>query len=83
MLSTSAIVSGEVFNVSDIIVDRRELLEMVGEITGVAKPLPAAVDPSTLNVMSCEKLRALGWQPGGRAKLAEFLRSSLANRGPE
>jgi nucleoside-diphosphate-sugar epimerase len=82
-LSTSATVSGEVFNVSDIIVDRRELLEMVGEITGVAKPLPAAADCSTLNVMSCEKLRALGWQPGGQAKLAEFLRSSLANRGLE
>jgi nucleoside-diphosphate-sugar epimerase len=82
-LSTSATVSGEVFNVSDIIVDRRELLEMVGEITGVAKPLPAAADCSTLNVMSCEKVRALGWQPGGQAKLAEFLRSSLANRGLE
>jgi nucleoside-diphosphate-sugar epimerase len=76
-------VADEVFDISDIVVDRRELLDMAAEITGVAKPLPAAADCSTLNVMSCEKLRALGWQPGGRAKLAEFLRSSLANRGPE
>jgi nucleoside-diphosphate-sugar epimerase len=76
-------VADEVFDISDIVVDRRELLDMAAEITGVAKPLPAAADCSTLNVMSCEKLRALGWQPGGRAKLAEFLRSSLANRGLE
>jgi hypothetical protein len=56
---------------------------MAAEITRIARPLPACADISTLNVMSCEKLRALGWQPGGQAKLAEFLRSSLANRGPE
>jgi nucleoside-diphosphate-sugar epimerase len=71
-------VSGEIFNVSDIVVDRRELLEMVGEITGPAGPLPPAADRSALNAMSCEKLRALGWRPGGRAKLAGFLREWLA-----
>jgi hypothetical protein len=41
------------------------------------KPLPASAELPVLNVMSCEKLRALGWQPGGQAKLAKFLREWL------
>jgi nucleoside-diphosphate-sugar epimerase len=83
VLSAPDGVTGEMFNVSDIVIDRRELLGMVAEITGVEKPLPASAELSALNVMSCEKLRALGWKPGGRAKLREYLRSSLAGRGPE
>jgi nucleoside-diphosphate-sugar epimerase len=78
MFSTPAPVSGEVFNVSDILVDRRELLGMAAEITGVARPLPASADLSALNVMSCEKLGMLGWRPGGNAKLIDFLRECLA-----
>jgi nucleoside-diphosphate-sugar epimerase len=78
MLSTSHGVSGEIFNVSDITIDRRDMLEMAGEITGLARPLPVEADISRLNVMSSEKLRALGWQPGGRARLAEFLRHCLS-----
>jgi nucleoside-diphosphate-sugar epimerase len=79
MLSAPDGVAGEVFNASDIIVDRRELLGLTSEITGVERPLPPSAEPSTLNVMSCEKLLALGWKPGGWAKLREFLRSSLAD----
>jgi nucleoside-diphosphate-sugar epimerase len=71
-------VSGEIFNVSDIAVDRRELLEMAARITGLSHPLPARADVSRLNVMSSGKLRTLGWRPGGRGKLAEFLRESLS-----
>jgi nucleoside-diphosphate-sugar epimerase len=78
MFSTPAPVSGEVFNVSDILLDRRELLGMASEITGVARPLPASADLSALNVMSCEKLGMLGWRPGGNAKLIDFLRECLA-----
>lgn len=81
VLSAPDGIAGEVFNVSDIVVDRRELLGMAADITGVGKSLPAAAERAALNVMSCGKLRALGWRPGGHAKLAEFLRSSLA--GPE
>ncbi|MDN5929048.1 MAG: NAD(P)-dependent oxidoreductase [Hyphomicrobiales bacterium] len=79
VLSATDDVAGEAFNVSDITVDRRELLGMAAEITDVASPLPASADLSALNVMSCEKLRVLGWRPGGPAKLFDFLRSSLAS----
>jgi nucleoside-diphosphate-sugar epimerase len=57
-------VSGEVFNVSDIVVDRRDLLAIVKQVTCSRYPLPAA-DTSPLNVMSTKKLGALGWQAGG------------------
>jgi nucleoside-diphosphate-sugar epimerase len=83
VLSAPEGVAGEVFNVSDIVVDRRELLEISARITGLARPLPAPADVSGLNVMSCEKLRALGWRPGGRDKLLDYLRSSLVGRGSE
>jgi nucleoside-diphosphate-sugar epimerase len=78
VLSARDGVAGEIFNVSDIVVDRRELLRAAAQIIGAGN-LPAAADPSTLNVMSCEKLRALGWGPGGRDKLFDFLQSSLAD----
>jgi nucleoside-diphosphate-sugar epimerase len=77
ILGMPAGVSGETFNVSDIVLDRRELLEMASAIAGIDMPLPAAADLSRLDVMSCDKLRALGWRPGGRAGLAAFLRAAL------
>ncbi len=70
-------VSGEIFNVSDIAVDRRKLLEMAGAITGTERRLPKQADLSALNVMASEKLRALGWRPGGDAALEEFVRNCL------
>jgi hypothetical protein len=82
VLSATHGVAGEVFNVSDITVDRRELLEMAAGITGIAKSLPAPADLSALNVMSTAKLRALGWQPGGDARLFDFLRSLRSRRRP-
>jgi nucleoside-diphosphate-sugar epimerase len=81
VLNAGGGVAGEVFNVSDIVVDRHELLEMAGAINGRAENLPAGADRSALNVMSSEKLRELGWRPGGREKLAEFLRESLYRAG--
>lgn len=59
-------VSGQVFNVSDIIVDRRDILEIVQEISDSAPALPERADASTLDVMTTDRLRDLGWHPGGR-----------------
>jgi nucleoside-diphosphate-sugar epimerase len=59
-------VSCKVFNVSDILVDRRDILEILREKTGSAYALPDRADASVLSVMATDKLRALGWRPGGR-----------------
>lgn len=61
------------FNVSDLILDRRDLLAAVGDVTGQASPLPSAADASGLSVMTCERLQKLGWRPGGMALLRKTL----------
>lgn len=79
VLSTAERVSGEVFDVSDILVDRRDLLEIAAGATAISHPLPPRADPASLHVMSSEKLRALGWRPGGQTKLHDFVRASLTS----
>ncbi len=63
-----------VFNVSDMVVDRREVLA-IAHASGPGLALPERADAAGLNVMSTEKLRALGWKPGGRALLEASVRS--------
>ncbi|MDI7860582.1 NAD(P)-dependent oxidoreductase [Rhizobiaceae bacterium n13] len=58
-------VDGEVFNVSDLIVDRRDLLGIVREVTGCPHALPDAAALVPGSEMATAKLRELGWQPGG------------------
>ncbi|WP_419908787.1 NAD-dependent epimerase/dehydratase family protein [Hoeflea sp.] len=67
-------VAGEVFNVSDLLVDHHELLAIVAESTGCNHPLPAKTDSASYNVMDTTKLRKLGWRPGG----IDQLRSEVA-----
>jgi nucleoside-diphosphate-sugar epimerase len=66
MLETeSARVSGELFNVSDITVDRRDILKTVRHVTGCRNSIPEAGRTAEINVMSTDKIRALGWKSGG------------------
>ncbi len=58
-------VAGQVLNVSDILVDTRDVLEVAREATGADRPLPAVADASGINVMTTDRLRLLGWRPGG------------------
>lgn len=74
MLSAPPGEIGGVFNVSDIVVDRRDILALVKAATGSPHPLPWPADISCLNVMATERLRGLGWRPGGHAALETFLR---------
>jgi len=67
----------EVFNVSDLLLDRRELLAACSEISGVTGKLPEEAG-NTPGVMTTEKLRALGWTPGGMDRLWTFLREMSA-----
>jgi UDP-glucose 4-epimerase len=61
------------FNASDLVLDRRDLLERWARVAGVEGRLPerSAARPA---VMDCARLRALGWAPGGEAALEAALR---------
>lgn len=62
------------FNISDILLDRRDLLAEWAAITGHTARLPERADHRTVNVMETERLRALGWRPRGWAGLQAALR---------
>lgn len=66
-----------ILNVSDMMVDRRDLLAVVGDITGSTNALPAPADSSAINAMDCARLRNLGWTPGGRPLLERTVRALL------
>lgn len=76
MLETEAgVIDGQVFNVSDILTDTREIL---GCLPHRPNPLPPPGDRGAVNVMSTARINALGWEPGGLALLRETVRD-LAN----
>ncbi len=75
-------VSGEVFNVSDLLLDTSQILSIVRMLTECPHSLPATVPPTGYLVMSTDKLRALGWQPGGTARLKATVRELLADISP-
>ncbi|WP_295813206.1 NAD(P)-dependent oxidoreductase [uncultured Nitratireductor sp.] len=61
--------AGGIFNVSDLILDRRDLLALLARESGCDNPLPDEGDISAVNAMKTDRLRALGWSPGGTALL--------------
>lgn len=64
-------VAGQVFNTSDMLTDTNEIL---GHLPGARHDLPAPADRGAVNLMSTDKLRALGWQPGGADLLRQTIR---------
>jgi len=67
----------EVFNVSDLLLDRRTLLAHYAEMSGKTGTLPDEATDAP-GVMNADKLRALGWAPGGEERLGVFLRELAA-----
>ncbi len=67
------VLAGRSYNLSDILLDRHDLLASVAALTGIPSPLPGRADASKVSVMSCTRLRSLGWQPGGFVRLRECL----------
>jgi nucleoside-diphosphate-sugar epimerase len=65
------------YNCSDILLDRRDLLQRWMRLAGSQGPLPAQAR-SRPNMMDCARLRALGWAPRGEAALDETLRAIAA-----
>lgn len=62
-------VTGRVFNVSDIVTDHREILDIFRVAGNSDNPLPDAADANAVAEMDTSRLRALGWRPGGRELL--------------
>lgn len=62
-----------VFNLSDLMLDRRDLLAEVAILTGCTHPLPPRADRSQISAMDCTRLRGLGWRPGGWGRLIASL----------
>ena len=69
--------SGQSFNLSDIVLDRRRLLSEVARLCKIAAPLPECADASRVSAMDCARLSALGWRPGGWARLTASLPAML------
>ncbi|SDF09948.1 NAD-dependent epimerase/dehydratase family protein [Limimaricola pyoseonensis] len=65
------------FNASDIVLDRRDLLERVARITGRGGVLPERADAARVSAMRCDRVRGLGWTPRGMGGLDAALREML------
>ncbi|EYD70788.1 NAD-dependent epimerase/dehydratase family protein [Limimaricola hongkongensis] len=65
------------FNASDILLDRRDLLDRVARITGRGGALPERADAAHVSVLRCDRLHGLGWRPRGIEGLDAALREML------
>jgi len=63
-----------VFNVSDMLVDRRDLLALFADEAGSGGELPDAADSAGFNPMTTARLEALGWHPGGASLFEDTVR---------
>lgn len=61
--------AGSLFNVSDILLDRHDLLTEHAAVTGCDGRVPERADASAYNAMDCSRLKALGWSPRGQLDL--------------
>lgn len=60
-------------NVSDLVLDRRDLLSRLASLTGCPHPPPPRAEASALSVLRCDALRGMGWRPGGLDLLTRSL----------
>lgn len=75
VLESGSLSGHATFNVSDLLVDRRDILALFDEAAGITSPLPGpAPNQAAFNIMATERLRSLGWQPGGRPLFEETVR---------
>ncbi len=61
------------YNASDMLLDRHDLLAAVGARAACRNPPPPPAPGPPPGVMATDRLRALGWRPGGAPRLAAFL----------
>ncbi|SOE16297.1 nucleoside-diphosphate-sugar epimerase [Hoeflea halophila] len=72
-------IGGEVFNVSDLVADTREILAPLRRVLQNPPHLPQAADKTAVARMDTQKIRALGWQPGGKPLLTETMARLVGN----
>lgn len=65
------------YNVSDLVLDHRDLCSEIATLTGCGTALPARANADELRVPDCARLAALGWRPGGWALLRRDLPTIL------
>lgn len=75
--------AGKVFNLSDLLLNRADMLAVVQEVTGLSHPLPPVVETANFNVMATNRLQALGWKPGGKRLMVETVRDLVASLDPD
>lgn len=76
--SDAKIINGESFNLSDVTVDIRMIIEKLR----LSAPLVAFAALSA-NVMDCEKIRRIGWKPGGMPLFEEAMASLARQPGAD
>nr|AID69685.1 nucleoside-diphosphate-sugar epimerase [uncultured organism] len=75
MLETDAdTVGGQSFNVSDIVIDTREILGPLRASRSDTPVLPATAGKAEVAEMETGKIKALGWRPGGWPLFEQALR---------
>lgn len=70
------------FNASDLMLDRHDLLQLIAKWTNCTTALPKRADANQVSAMTCERLTALGWKPGGRDKLEDCVPGMLITGYP-
>jgi len=75
-------IDGEAFNLSDILTDTHEILKHLQSATSCPNTLPAPAPHSTVSAMNTSKIRALGWQGGGKERLQRTI-ETLARTMPQ
>ncbi|HBH00061.1 MAG TPA: NAD-dependent dehydratase [Rhodobacteraceae bacterium] len=60
-------------NLSDLVLDRRDLLALLAAVTDRVVALPERADKSLVSAMDSARARALGWAPGGWRQLYETM----------
>ncbi|OLP53611.1 UDP-glucose 4-epimerase [Rhizobium rhizosphaerae] len=64
-------INGESFNVGDIVTDTRTILAIARDAVPCDHPLPPPADPANYRDMATDRIRGLGWQPGGLDQLRQ------------
>lgn len=73
-------IDGQAFNLSDILTDTHEILGHLQTATDCPHALPAPAELGAVSVMDTAKIRALGWQAGGKPLLKQTI-ETLAKSG--